>query len=161
VNSEPSSEGEIQCSVQPAAGRNNGVSENLDVVRSIYAAWGRGDYSSAQWADPGIEFVHGDGPAPHSWRGSQGLAEGTRAWIDVWEGMSVQAEEYRDLDDGRVLVLTRYGGRAKTSGLELGEISTAGASLFYLRDGKVTRILQYFDRARALADFGLGTDGGD
>jgi ketosteroid isomerase-like protein len=134
------------------------VSENLDVVRSIYAAWGRGDYSSAQWADPGIEFVHGDGPAPHSWTGSEGLAEGTRAWIDVWEAMSVRAEQCCDLDDERVLVLTRYSGRAKTSGLELGRISAAGASLFHLRDGKVTRIVQYFDRTRALADFGLGAD---
>ena len=134
------------------------MSENLDLVRSIYAAWEQGDYSSAEWAHPQIEFVHADGPAPDSWSGPEGLAEGTRAWINVWEGMRGQAEEYKDLDDERVLVLVRYSGRAKTSRLDLGRIGTAGAGLFYLRDGKVMRIIQYFDRERALADLGLAPE---
>jgi ketosteroid isomerase-like protein len=134
------------------------ASANVDLVRSIYAAWEQGDYSSADWADPQIEFVHADGPAPDSWSGPEGLAEGTRAWINVWEGMRARAEEYRDLDGGRVLVLARYSGRAKTSGLDLGRIGTAGAGLFYLRDGKVMRIVQYFDRDRALAELGLVPD---
>jgi hypothetical protein len=74
-------------------------------------------------------------------------------------GHAWQAEEYADLDDARVLALTRYRGRAKSTGLDLDRIGTAGAALFYLREGKVTRIVQYFDRARALAELGPAPEG--
>jgi len=32
-------------------------SANVDFVRSLYAAWERGDWSSVEWADPEIEFA--------------------------------------------------------------------------------------------------------
>ena len=39
--------------------------------------------------------------------------------------------------------------------MEVGQVRTRGASLFHVRDGQVTRIVQYFDRDHALADLGL------
>jgi hypothetical protein len=46
------------------------------------------------------------------------------------------------------------------SGLELGQIHSKGANLFDVQGGKVTRLVVYFDRARALADLGLAPDTG-
>ena len=131
------------------------TSANLDLVRSIYADWERGDFSSAEWADPDIEYVFAGGPEPGSRTGLTGMAEGWREWLSAWEDYRVEADEYRELDEERVLVLSHYSGRGKTSGLEVGQMRTDGATLFHVRDGKVMRFVGYWDRDRALADLGL------
>jgi LDH2 family malate/lactate/ureidoglycolate dehydrogenase/ketosteroid isomerase-like protein len=131
------------------------ASANVDLARSIFAAWERGDYSSAEWAHPDIEFVIADGPSPGSWRGRAGLAAGWRDFLSAWEGHTQEAEEYRELDEERVLVLARFSARGKTSGLELAQVHAQAAALFHIRDGKVWRFDAYLDRGRALADVGL------
>jgi ketosteroid isomerase-like protein len=136
------------------------ASPNLDLVRSIFAAQERGDYSSAEWAHPEIELVMADGPHPGSWTGLAGMAEGTRDWLSAWEDHRAEAEAYRELDDERVLVLIQYSGRGKRSGLELEQMGAQGARLYHIRGDKVTRLVIYFDRKRALADLGLAPEGG-
>ena len=131
------------------------MSAKLDLVRSIYAAWERGDYSSAEWAHPEIEFVIANGPSPGSWTGLAEMAEGHRDFLRAWEDFRVEAEEYRELDGGRVLVLDHLSGRGKTSGLDLGQTRTMGAWLFHIRGGGVTKMVRYLDRDHALADLGL------
>ncbi len=66
-----------------------------------------------------------------------------------------EGDEYRALDDERVLVLMHFSGRGKTSGLEVGGIRMKGANLFHVRGGKVTRLVLYWDRERAFTDLGL------
>jgi ketosteroid isomerase-like protein len=126
---------------------------NLDLVRSIYADWERGDFGDAEWAEPEIEYVIADGPSPGRWSGLAGMAEAMRDWLGNWEDFRVEAEEFRELDENRVLVLDRSSGRGKTSGLDVER--ARGATLFHIRDGKVTRMRAWFDRDRALADLGL------
>jgi ketosteroid isomerase-like protein len=134
------------------------TSANLDLVRSIFAAWERGDYSSAEWADPEIEYVHADGPAQGSWTGLAGMAAGWRSWLSAWDDLRQEVEEYRELDDERILVISHGFARGKASGLETGQIRTDVATVFHVRDGKVVRLVIYFDRDRALSDLGLRSE---
>ena len=131
------------------------MSTNLKLVRSIYADWERGDFSHLEWADPQIEYVIVGGPVSGAWTGLGGMAVGWRGWLDAWANYRTQVEHYRELDDERVLALTRDSGRGKASGLELGEMAPHAGVLFHVREGKVARLVIYFDRNRAFADLGL------
>jgi ketosteroid isomerase-like protein len=137
------------------------ASANLELVRSMYAAWERGDYSSTDWAHPEIEFVIADGPQPARWTGMTGMAEGWTGFLNAWENWRTWADEYLELDGDRVLVLAHYSGRGKASGLELAEVYTqGGASLSHIRDGKVVRLIVWFEREHALADLGIASEPG-
>lgn len=136
------------------------MSANLELVRSIVAPWERGDYGSAEWADPEIEYVIADGPSPGRWRGRAAMAEAARANLDTWEDVRFESEELRELDDERVLALHGYTGRGKASGLEVGQVSAKGAQLFHVRGGKAIRLVHYWDRERAFADLGLAPEAG-
>jgi hypothetical protein len=76
--------------------------ENVEIVRPIYAAWERGDFTSAEWAHPDIEFVVADSVDAGSVTGLAGMAE---AW--------------------------------------------------HVHAGRVSRLVLYWDRERALADLGI------
>ena len=101
--------------------------ENVEIARSIYAGWERGDFSRVGWAHPEIEYVIVEGPAPGRWTGLAGLEEAALI-LNAWKGLRVEAEECRQLDDERVLVLTRLSGRGKTSGIDLGQMRAKGAA---------------------------------
>jgi ketosteroid isomerase-like protein len=134
-------------------------SSNLELVRSILADWARGDFSSIDWAHPEMEFVMVDGPTPVR-AGLAGMLEVSRDFLRAWDHWRMEADEYRELDGDRVLVLVRYSGRGKTSGMDLKQLRTTGAALFQVRDGKVTKFVRYFDRELALQDLGLTPEAG-
>jgi ketosteroid isomerase-like protein len=134
------------------------ASANLDLVRSIYADWERGDFGTAEWAHPDIEYVLADGPSPGSWTGLAGMAEAFRSWLSAWQDFHVEVDEYRELDGERVLVLVTNRGRGKTSGLELGQIWSKGVMVFHVHGGKVTRVVTYFDGDRALTELGMTSE---
>ncbi len=128
------------------------MSENVDLARSIYARWGRGTFGATEWADGEIDFEIVGGPDPGRWHGIAGMTEGWRGWLGAWDSYSAEADEFRELDDARVLVLGRMRGRGKRSGID---VDTAFANVLEIRGAKVTRLSLYSSRDRAFADLGL------
>jgi ketosteroid isomerase-like protein len=134
------------------------MAARVPLVRSIVAPWERGDFSAFGWADPEIEYVLVDGPSPGRWAGLADMSAAFCEVLSAYRHYRVTAEAFRELDDERVLVLHRYSGVGKTSGLQIGEIASKGADVFHLRDGRVTRLVLYWECHRALADLGISAD---
>jgi ketosteroid isomerase-like protein len=133
------------------------ASPNLDLVRSIYAGWERGDFTFVGWADPKIEFGFADGPEPGRWRGLEEMSVRYGDWLRGWKDFRAEPERYIVVDDARVLVFVRNSGRGRTSGLEFDQRSVA--NFFELREGRVSRLILYWDRERACADLGIAPQG--
>jgi ketosteroid isomerase-like protein len=154
--------------------------ENVEVVRRLYP--GTVDLV-AQLADPGRfeglravldSLVHPDfetvavaGQVPLSQAGA-GMPEGSsrptyygvegfvaafRDWLSAWESWMVTATDFIEVDENRVLVPLDVRARSKTHQVEM---PIEGANLVTLRDGRLTRLELFFDRAQALEAAGLG-----
>src|ERR1700680_5084884 len=141
-------------------------SANVDLTRRFIAAFNARHVDGLiAYSDPSVELhssfeVVGGGIYHGHWKGLAGMAEANRNFLDAWADLRQEAEEYRELDDERVLVLHRFVGRGKRSGLSVAQMQGAGAAMFQIRDGKVTGLVHYFDPVRALADLGLAPEAG-
>jgi|SRR5271163_1419582 len=120
------------------------MSEKLDLVRSIYADWERGD-----WSRPLTDASRVTGVAA--------MAMTWTEFLSTWDDFRAEAHEYREIDDEHIVVYVHNTGRGKGSGMEVGQVmgTEDGANLFVIRDGKVVKLVLYRDRNRALADLGL------
>jgi len=128
------------------------MSENLDLVRSIYTDWERGDFTRTDWADAELEMTRPDALTAGSLKGLTSTSESWREWLESWESYRAHAEHYRVLDYERVLVLRQMSGRGRRSGVY---VETETVNVFHVRDGKVVKLVMYSDRQRAFADLGL------
>ena len=132
------------------------MSRELDVARRVCEEWGRGDFSSNDWAAPDIDMVSAEGFGQDGQSVAE-MGESWRDWLSSWEEFRVEPEEYLARGNS-VLALTRFGGRGKASGLPA-EMLRGGAR-FDFRGGKVVRLTLFRDRAIALQDWeGEAIDG--
>jgi hypothetical protein len=53
------------------------------------------------------------------------MQQGIQGVLAAWDDARTYADEYREIDGERVLVLTHRTGRGKRSGIELGELRVA------------------------------------
>src|SRR6476469_7324222 len=117
------------------------MSENLHLVRSIYADWERGDFSSAEWAHPAIQFVIVGGPDPGVWTGIGGMAEGWFRFLEAWDDFHVEADDQRELDPTRALAMIRRSGTGRSSVMAVAQMQSLAADLFHILDGQVMQLV--------------------
>jgi ketosteroid isomerase-like protein len=127
--------------------------ENMEIVRSIYAAWERGDFGQSGVFDPGIRVVwlpspEGEGPETV---GLEGMGRAMKDWMESWEQVTTAAEQLIDAGD-QVVVIAEWRGLGKTSGVFT---KWRYGAVYTLREGKVTSIISYTDPAAALEAVGL------
>ena len=110
---------------------------NLESVRQIYDAWGRGDIPGpSELFDEEVEYVNPAGAIEPGTR--SGVAEFARAGEklhEAWEFWKAEPEEMKAEGD-RVAVLVRFRARGRGSGAE---VEGHESALFTFRDGKVVR----------------------
>ena len=98
--------------------------DNVDLVRSIYESWEQGDFSrTTEWAHPEIECASFGGPVSGGFTGTAAIEDGWRAMMEILDEPQPEAQEYRDVDEERVLVLGRLRGRDKESGADVEQLA--------------------------------------
>lgn len=129
--------------------------ENIDVIRQGWDAWLRGDMPSLfRTFDPEIvwDTSHFRDWPESAYYGIEGVDRFLNEWLDVWDDYEAGIEDVVPAPDGRVVSLIWHRGKGRNSGLpmemEMAQIAT-------VRDGKVTRLDNYDDRAEAFEAAGL------
>jgi ketosteroid isomerase-like protein len=72
--------------------------------------------------------------------------------MESFDGLRADVEEYIPVSDDRVLTWVRWTGRGRTSGVEADWYL---AIIWTMREGRILRGEEYFDRTEALQAAGL------
>jgi ketosteroid isomerase-like protein len=128
--------------------------ENVEIVRRLFDAVGRGDVEAAiQYVGPDGEWVN---PAyamePGTRRGLTGVRTALTALRDSFAHLRFDISQIVDLDE-RVLVTGTFSGVGRTSEAAFGP-QTFG-SVVTLADGKVQRYQWYLNAEEALEAAGV------
>ena len=127
--------------------------ENVKFVLDGYARFHAGEKVPELWFfTPDAEF-HAAREDPDSavHRGLETVRAQYARWVDAYPDLTVDPVEARAAGD-KVFLFGRFSGHGEASGapveMELAHVLT-------MRNGKVARIAEYFDRAEALEAVGL------
>jgi ketosteroid isomerase-like protein len=130
--------------------------ENVKVVRYCWAAWIRGDLDAA-FANfaPDVEWdttTYEGWPETGVYRGHDGVRRFLDEWLAIWDRYEAGVDDYLDAGDNQVVALAWQRGHGHESHAL---VEMQFAMVFTLRDGLVTRMDVYSDRARALESTGV------
>jgi ketosteroid isomerase-like protein len=125
--------------------------ENVELIRSIYDGWLRGEMSDEHF-DPEIAMVESRTlPGAASAYGIEDVRRYMQSFAKYWDEIRFEAQEYLDAGD-KVIVVARLIGRGKSSGVA---VERSWAYVWTVRDGKALRMDGYADREQALEAAGL------
>ena len=126
--------------------------ENVEVARNAVVAFNRRDVPAlVELTTDDFQWVTWTGTVePTVYHGADGLSSYFRD-SDVWEVLSLDVQEFRDLGE-RVLVAGTFHARGGGSGAE---IHVSYFSAFFVRGGKLARVLSFRTEADALEAAGL------
>jgi ketosteroid isomerase-like protein len=138
--------------------------ENVEIGRRMLEASDRRDGEAVFAAyDPDIEFDMSElrtiagiedwqPDFPEQLRGRDAVRTALHEWVLAWETVDYEHEELIDAGD-QVVHFIRQRIRGRTSGIEF--TFRPYAQVWTLRDGKITAMKTYADRALALEAAGL------
>ena len=129
--------------------------ENVEVdeaVRRLFAAFNRRDWGAfSAELDPEVEYAPVEEHA--TFRGPEAVGRYAQRWLEAWDTFSVEAEEVESTPaQGGALIAVHFRGIGKGSGVAIDERSFW---VYELRGGRLYRISEYTDRAKALEAAGL------
>lgn len=87
-----------------------------------------------------------------TFQGLEGLAEGWRDWLEPYDTYWLEVEDFIDGGGDEVLMPARVQARTRRDGVL---IDHAPAAICTLTDGKISRLVFYLDRGKALEAVGL------
>jgi ketosteroid isomerase-like protein len=123
---------------------------NVEVIRGLYGAFGRGDVPAVLGAmDPNIEWREAEGnpyePSGKAWVGPDAIMQNLFMKLATdWGSFTVHPKEFHDAGD-TVVVEGRYTGTHNATGKSLdGQF----CHVFGVRGGKITSFQQFVDTAQ-------------
>lgn len=135
------------CAVnQPPVGQGEAAAErqNLELIRSAYDAFGRGDVPGVLGImDPAIEWTAAEGsPYAGTYRGPDAVLNEVFMKLGTeWEGFQAVPQEFV-ADEDKVVVLGTYSGTYRQTGRSF---QAPFAHVWWIRDGKAVRFHQHTD----------------
>jgi ketosteroid isomerase-like protein len=126
------------------------VQENVELVRRAVDLFNRKEIDQALTAmDENFEmdWSNSIGPLRGVYRGRKAVAELFQSFIEAWDEVRWDPQEFVEVDEARVIVVNRVRMRGKRSGVA---VEATGVQMWTIVDGKGRKVKLYQTKAEAL-----------